>query len=283
MFSESGQLGWGLSGRGDRERQHPIFTPRVHLHEYHGAAATTTGNFNIWNGTFDVSSSNYTLTVGGNWNSTDGTFNARSGLVVLNGTAQTITGSPAFATLRVGSSSAATLAGGVTVSDTLQINTGATLALSSYTFGATGATVLNYGLLQQNTGKLVHRATSFVLANHNYTHTDEVKTNGTVYFTLTDSDGNIDGTALDTVPITLTDSAGDSETVTLTETSKTSGTFRGSIGAANASPTSNNGTIETAADATMTATYTDPQDGFSNTDTALLRPIGSTHSGGRHP
>ncbi|HUD20551.1 MAG TPA: LamG-like jellyroll fold domain-containing protein [Candidatus Saccharimonadales bacterium] len=65
----------------------------------------TTKDLNITNGTFDVSTSNYAMTVGGNWTN-GGTFTARSDLVTLNGSSQqtlngTMTGGSAFYDLTI--------------------------------------------------------------------------------------------------------------------------------------------------------------------------------------
>jgi len=48
---------------------------------------TTTNDINITNGTLDVTTNNYDLSVGGNWTN-DESFTARNGTVILNGTSQ---------------------------------------------------------------------------------------------------------------------------------------------------------------------------------------------------
>lgn len=51
-----------------------------------GANTTIANDLTIGSGTFDVSASNFTLSVGGNWSNTGGTFNGRAGTVTFNAT-----------------------------------------------------------------------------------------------------------------------------------------------------------------------------------------------------
>lgn len=160
-----------------------------------------------------------------------------------------------------------------------------TLLLGANTVYLTGATLVNYGTITESTGKLVHTGSAFRITDSAYVEDAEVKTAETMYFTLTDSDENIDGTTADTVAITVSISGGDSESVTLTETWNRSGIFRGSIPTAKASATTSDGTLQTTTDKIVTATFTDAQDGLSNTDTTIFTPIAttatnSTNSGG---
>lgn len=192
----------------------------------------------------------------------------------LNGINQNIdTNNSPFYNLTVGPSGTATLTSDQSVTNTLQINTGSTLSMGTYTIYATGATIINYGTITEGTGKIEHTATT-VIGDSTYAADETFTTGDTVYFTLTDRDENIDGTAADTVSVTVTLATGDSEAVTLTETSNTSGVFRGSLIAAtqlNASAVvANNGYLEATADTTITITFTDAQDEGTATDTASL-------------
>ena len=201
---------------------------------------------------------------------TTGSFSmAGSKTLTLNGTDQNIdTNNSSIYNITIGVSSGATLTSNEQVTGTLQINTGATLAMGVYSFGATGATILNYGTIAEDTGKLVYRVGTTKITNDSYVEVDDIKTGNAVYMTLTDSDENISGTAIDTVTVTLSATTGDSESITLYETSKTSGIFRSSINTENAAYSTNNGTMQTTADAYLTLSYTDAQDGLTGVDLA---------------
>lgn len=191
--------------------------------------------------------------------------------LTLTGIDQTLdTNNVIFGSLVIASSSGTTLSGDHRVSSSFQINTGSTLALGTFTLAATGADIFNYARLYEDTGKVVHTATNFLIANGSYAETASFEAPATLYFTLTDADENSVGTAADTLTITVTTLEGDSETVTLTETSNTSGIFRGSIVSANAAVAAADTTLQAAAATTVTATFTDAQDALSNTDTASL-------------
>jgi hypothetical protein len=73
-----------------------------------GSNLTLNGNLSAYGGTLDVSASNYNVTVGGNLNM-QGDFTKRSGLVTLNGTNQTLSGSTIFNNLTATGSAARTL------------------------------------------------------------------------------------------------------------------------------------------------------------------------------
>ncbi|MFH1444174.1 MAG: S-layer homology domain-containing protein [Candidatus Peregrinibacteria bacterium] len=193
--------------------------------------------------------------------------------VTLNGIDQNfdINNSP-FRNLTIASSSGTHLTSDQSVTGTIQINTGSTLSLDTYTIYATGATIINYGTLSEGTGKIKHSASNILITDSSYSE-DNALTPGYVYFTVTDSDENIDGTAQDTMAITVTVSSGDSESVTLTETTKTSGIFRGSILATSSTNyVASNGALEaTAASTTVSFTYTDAQDtSDTGSDTATM-------------
>lgn len=268
-----------------------------------GALTITVGNLDLESNNTDLvvergitiaSNAQASLTSGGNVTASGSLSVGASGSFTLSGvTTLTMNGidqnldtnNSLLFNLTVASSSGTTLTSQQSVSNTLQINTGSTLALDSFTFFATGATILNYAKLHEDTGKVVHNASSFLMGDSNFTEVGTFNTGDRIYVTLTDTDENIDGTALDTVSVTLsTTGGGDSEAVTLTETSKTSGLFRGSIGTAFGAVLSD-GLIGATDTTTVTATNTDAQDGLVNTDTATLNvgglPVsGSSSSGG---
>src|SRR3989338_1619475 len=158
--------------------------------------------------------------------------------------------------------------------------------MSGHTLANTGGAIINYQTLNEDlSGKLVHTGSALILTNSVFVTMTEYKSADTVYITITDADENINGTAKDTLTVTLMAAEGDSETVTLTEVDNTMGVFRGSIASAKAVHTKSDGTIQANADTTLTVSYTDAQDAFTNTDTALFTAVASsttetTNSGG---
>jgi len=79
------------------------------------------GDVVITSGSLDVTAANYSITLGGDWINAGGTFNERSGSVIMNGTAQSITGGEAFFNLTKT----------VTVADTLTVSAGNTITVSN--------------------------------------------------------------------------------------------------------------------------------------------------------
>lgn len=194
--------------------------------------------------------------------------------VTLNGVNQNLdTNNSPFYNLTVGPTGTVTLTSDQSVTNTLQINTGSTLSLGSYTIYATGTTIINYGTITEGTGKIEHTASATV-TDSAYAADETFTAGDTVYFSLTDSDENISGTAADTVSVTVTLATGDSEAVTLTETTNTSGVFRGSILSATqlntAAIVADNGYLEAPSATTITLSYTDAQDEGTVTDTSAL-------------
>ncbi|ALM09793.1 MAG: hypothetical protein PeribacterA2_0408 [Candidatus Peribacter riflensis] len=181
--------------------------------------------------------------------------------------------------ITIGSSGTATLTSDQSVTGTLQVNTGSTLSLGTYTVYATGATIINYGTITEGTGYISHTSSNVLITDANYAE-DDTLTPGYVYFTVTDSDENIDGTAQDTMAITVTASTGDSEPVTLTETTNTSGIFRGSILATSSTNyVASDGALEITSTATVSFTYTDAQDtSDTGSDSATLTITASSAS-----
>ncbi|MDO8468742.1 MAG: hypothetical protein Q7S29_03220 [Candidatus Peribacter sp.] len=198
--------------------------------------------------------------------------------LTLNGKNQNFdTNNSPLYNLTVAPSGTVTLTSDQSVTGTLQVNAGSTLDLNGFTIYATGATITNEGTITEGAGKIIHSATTAKITDSTYTEDDSFTTDDTLYFTLTDSDENISGTAADTVSVTVsvTIASGDSETVTLTETSNTSGIFRGSIPSAqqnnSAAIVANNGYLETPSTASISLSFTDAQDSSdTGSDTASL-------------
>ena len=217
-------------------------------------------------------SGNTPMTISGSVAITGSTAKFTStGTIVLDGTTQTLnTGNRPLTNLTVESTTSTTLASDQSITGTLQISTGATLALSSFTTYATGATIINYGTITEGTGKIEHSASSVLITDSSYAE-DNSLVAGTIYLTVTDSDENISGTAQDTIAVTVTLSNGDSEPVTLTETNLTSGIFRGSIPATTSTDyVASDGYVEVTATSTLTLSYTDAQDLEAVTDTGTF-------------
>lgn len=192
--------------------------------------------------------------------------------VTLNGIDQNFdTNNSPFRNLTIASSSGTHLTSNQSVTGTIQINTGSTLSLDSYTIYATGTTIINYGTIAEGTGKIKHSASNVLIADSSYAE-DDTLTVGRIFFTVTDSDENIDGTVQDTITVTVSLSTGDSESVTLTETTKTSGVFRSSILlTSGVDYIASNGVLEATGTSTVTLSYVDAQDsGDTASDTATL-------------
>jgi hypothetical protein len=173
----------------------------------------------------------------------------------------------------IASSSGTTLTDQLKVTGTVQVNTGSNLTLGTNTLSATGGTIINYAVIAQNTGKIVHTPERFFVANSTYAEASGFLAGNTVYFVLGDGDENTIGTSAQSMSITLTVSNGDSETVTLTETGNAAGVFRGSIASADVtggSVTSGNSKIDATAEVTITISFTDSQDAITSTDTATI-------------
>ena len=89
--------------------------------------------------------------------------------------------------------------------------------------------------------------------------TNSFPADGTVYLRVSDADQNTDPGVGETVTVVIV-SGGDSETNTLTETGLDTGLFTGSIASSTTGGTAGDGTLNAAAGAVITATYTDPDD-----------------------
>jgi hypothetical protein len=174
-----------------------------------------------------------------------------------------------------------TLASNVRTASGIVIGANSSLSLSSYTFAATGASITNNGTINENTGRLVHAATNFANKDINFsTTTTTVGAGNKLYITINEGDANLSGASRDTLSVAFTTADGDSETLTLQETGNATGVFRGSIGTAfTAFVNTNDGAIQlTSASTTVTLTYTDSQDGLSNSTSVTLAASVSSDS-----
>ncbi|MBI3331739.1 hypothetical protein HYZ99_02150 [Candidatus Peregrinibacteria bacterium] len=208
-------------------------------------------------------------------------FTMSGGTLKLNGISQNLDvagDGSSMHTLEIDSNSGAYLTGLALVTSTLTINSSRILAFAANTLYLTGGTITNNGTIRENTGKLVHTGSNIFITNSDYTEDHEVKTGETMYFTVTDTDENINGAAADTLAIDVTLTGGDTEDVTLTETGNATGIFRGSISVTNDTATNNDGTLQTTSDRTATFTFTDAQDAKVISDTAAVTVVAGTSS-----
>jgi uncharacterized repeat protein (TIGR01451 family) len=96
-----------------------------------------------------------------------------------------------------------------------------------------------------------------------------------VFIQVTDLDQNLNPALAETVLLTLTSSAGDSELLRLTETGPSTGVFVGYIQTTTAAPKTNDCQLSVAPGLTLTATYVDASDPTDRVPaTALLDPFG---------
>ncbi|MDD5041448.1 MAG: S-layer homology domain-containing protein [Candidatus Peribacteraceae bacterium] len=211
------------------------------------------------------------------------TNDTNSGIVEYDGTAgpYTLKDWTYYDLVLSGAGATVALGTNATVTHALTVNADATLSLGSSTLTATNATIANAGTMNEGTGKIAHPHSSLLLADASYAQDDAFATDDTLYVTVTDADANLSGTAADTLSVTVTASTGDFEAVTLTETTNTSGIFRGSLLMATqmntAAIVADNGYLEAPADTTITLAYTDAQDSAdTGTDSATLALASST-------
>jgi len=257
-----------------------------------GALTVTLGNLDLDTGTLAMivergitiaDAAQATLTTDGNITASGsvsvgagGTLTMNdSNTLTMNGDDQNLdTNGAPLKNLTIASSSGTTLTSNQTVEIALQVNTGSTFALDSYTLLATGSSVINYATVNEDTGMIYHTGSNVLITNSAYAEDNAHAVGNTMYFTITDTDENIDGTAADTVVVNVSGD-GDSEAVTLTETNNTSGVFRGSIATQNATVSASGGTLEISTDgATVTLSFGDHQDALIATDTATVATAG---------
>jgi hypothetical protein len=112
--------------------------------------------------------------------------------------------------------------------------------------------------------------------------TDSVDTDVSVYFigidsvfvTVTDADENVSATTAETITVSVVDSStADVENITLVETGLDTGIFRNTTGLTSivAPITTQNGILETADGAIITASFQDPDSGLVTSDFATMR------------
>ena len=236
------------------------------------------GNLNIYSGNLDVLSSNYSVTASGSFINS-ARFTPRSGTVTLAGIGTTLKmyGTSLY-NLTIASAKSAILRTAAIVTNALTVASSAALNLNGFDLTATLASISNLGTITEGTGAILH--TSSLAASP-----AALDIGSSISISLTDSDANVDGTAQDTVTVTA-----NGETVTLTETTNTSGVFTGSIATAHGAGVASNGVIENtdACSFFVNVVYSDPQDGTDSataqvtvTDAGVPCEIGGGGGGSR--
>jgi len=240
------------------------------------AADLTASNDLTINSGAALNLNNFNVNVTGNLVNSGTLTQTSSSTITLNGTTQTF--SPSNITLGAavaltGSSGTASVGSNFTISNLLTIAAGRTLSLVSYVITLGSNLLTNLGIINEGSGYIAGTSSNFYIADSNFDEDSAISLAvDSVYISLTDQDANLNGQSADTLAGVVVSCATDSETVTLTETGAATEVFRNS-GLPTAlyagSATDNNGTLTCADAATITATYTDPQDGTdTQSDTA---------------
>jgi len=235
------------------------------------AALDMNGNLSIGSTTLDFNG--YDPSIGGNLTSSGTLSNTAPRTLTLDGGTQSIdTDNATWDTVAVSSGAGTTtLASNLTTTSALTVASGDTLALSSYTLTSNG-TITNAGTINENSGGIVDSSSNFYIGDSNFDIDPDISMPGDkVYVTLTDEDGNLDAGSADTISITVS-CPNDSEAVTLTETGNTTEVFRNAgltTSVYDGDNVNDDGILECADTETITASYTDGQDGTdTQTDTA---------------
>lgn len=239
---------------------------------------------NAASGTVDANSG--TLNFGSSF-SNAGSFNKGSSTIrYLSNTTANI--APVeYNALTLGGTGTYSLTASTTVSGATSIGAGATLAVGGNTLNVPGA-FSNSGLMTTTTGGVVVHPVELVLfTNGSGTLLPSASSGDSIYITVEDHARNFDGTTQETMVVPLTTNSGagsDSESVTLTETTASSGIFRNASGFSvrSASVGTSNGFIDLTGSGLGTTTYTDTGDATSTTITLtyVAPPSGGGGGGG---
>ena len=212
----------------------------------------------------------------------NGTYNVLgSNQTVFGGSVNQIVPSISMDTFKIAKTSGtASLGGNVTTTSAFD-NSSSTLAVGDHAFYS-GGTYANTGLITQSvTGTIMHVAT-VKITDSSGLEVSSISAPNTLYVTVWDGNRNMDGTSIESFTVNIT-AGGDTETVTLNETSASSGIFRNSgINVQNVtSPVVGNGQIDIAASITGSTSYTDNQDGADmDSDNVSLVYTGGGGNGG---
>jgi hypothetical protein len=225
----------------------------------------------------------------------DASFHAQTGTVrVVGSSPQLLTYSLnssallSFANLIVrNTGSSVTLGYNVTSTD-FTLASGA-LDLNSYRFAATSSFSNTGGYINVNSGTLVGALTTSDFTNASGTVVTSLTNPGSMYVTITDPSRNLSATTTDSFTVTVTGngaSGGDSETLTLVETSAASGVFR-NAGAMNVKyagvATAGGGEFEINGTGSGSYTYTDAYDTSDTTSTSVTLTFAGANAGVSSP
>lgn len=260
---------------------------------FYAGSSTATGNFGVSNvltvgpgATLNGNGSTITLSGSGTpWVKTGGTasFTANGSSVVYNSASATNIATGTYSTLSITGAATKTLVGNTSINatGTVTILSGATLAIGTYTFTATGGTWTNGGTVTEGTGGKITKASSSQFTNSSGTaKTSYDATTEGVYVTVTDTSLNFNASTAETQTVTISTASGfnDSKSVTLTETGVATGIFRGGINFM-FSGSSNSGVLAYIGPGTVSFSYTDSQD-TSDTGSGSVSFTGTSGGGG---
>ncbi len=246
------------------------------------AFATSTGNATS---TGTIHNGSGTLVFLGNFNNT-GTYQAQSGTAKFAGSSlQTLSGNGiSFATLVLANTSGGVTTG-VNVSSTSFTLSSGTLNLSGNRFAATSSFSNTGGYINVNSGTLVGALSTSDFTNASGTAVTSLTNPGSMYVTITDPSRNLSATSTDSFSFTVlgnSASGGDSETLTLVETSAASGVFRNASAVTlKYSGVATPGSTEFEINGTGSAsyTYTDAYDASDTTSTSVTLTFAGASAG----
>ncbi|MBU1630070.1 thrombospondin type 3 repeat-containing protein, partial [Patescibacteria group bacterium] len=234
------------------------------------------GTLNLGNGTTAFTAAGTPLQLwGGTFDPANGTVAYQEDQTVASTTYYNLSITPSAAKI-------ATLDASTTALGAVTVNANGTLTVGANNFTVLG-TIANTGQITVSTGSIIHTAESVLITNSSGVEVSSLSNTGSVYVTVQDSNRNLNGASVEsfTVPVSFNAAAGsDAETMTLTETSASSGIFRNAsavslVSSSVASPGNNQ--FELLASGIGTATYTDSQDATDTaSDTVTLTYVAPT-------
>jgi len=177
------------------------------------------------------------------------------------------------------------LVGNVTSTGTFT-HTSGTLAVGNNRFAATGTYVNNATITIGASGSIIHATDDLNLTNSAYTNVSTYEMPGSIFVTLTDPNRNLLAATIETVEVTVSGDAAagaDSETLTLTETTASSGIFRNTTALPlndSAAVLLANSQLEMTQNGTVTVSYTDTLDADDTPTDAVTATIAVVASSG---